>query len=226
MWDGVSVCVVSSLLLCHPVLGRQRNVWIAVYSSSRWEGQGDWLDAALPGSAPLIKALKLINLCFHMVGCLRFLSLPSISSSLTLLLHLHLFNMDWCGCKWAWCILGYSYDYRLFPALIYAASPRPASTFLFRHPLCHLIIYSSFPLTPFLLSSLFSSSSPHPACRARLHPYQWVQSSEAEGERGSVITLHSPSPCISPTTAATVRREPGTKWSICWLNEKIAFFDC
>lgn len=30
--------------------------------------------------------------------------------------------------------------------------------------------------------------------------------------------------CVSPTTAAVVHREPGTKWSIYWLNEKIAFF--
>lgn len=33
----------------------------------RW---GDWLDAAWPGSASLIKGLKLISLRFHMVGCL------------------------------------------------------------------------------------------------------------------------------------------------------------
>lgn len=40
----------------------------------RW---GDWLDAAWPGSASLIKGLKLISLRFHMVGCLWFLSVPS-----------------------------------------------------------------------------------------------------------------------------------------------------
>lgn len=28
---------------------------------------------------------------------------------------------------------------------------------------------------------------------------------------------------IKPTTTTAVRREPGTKWSIYWLNEKIAF---
>lgn len=207
--DSVDMCVASSLLIRHPVLGGERKVWIAVYGSSCWEGQGEWLDAALPGSALLIKSMKLINLWFHMVGSLRFLSLPSFSLSYS---HFILFSipppMEWCVCMWGWCVFGY-YEHWLWFYTSESSSSFP-STFPVFLPLYYLIIYnfalfSPFPLFfPFLIPPLSNLQSTSLSIS---------MSSEQQG-RGKMRLGHYSTlafPCISPTTAATVHREPRTK---------------
>lgn len=80
---------------------RWGSVNCSVWQLPLWR-RGDWLDAAWPGSASLIKGLKLISLRFHMVGCLWFLSNPSFLFLLhfTVSLFLSFFNISWCACKW------------------------------------------------------------------------------------------------------------------------------
>lgn len=62
------------------------------------------------------------------------------------------------------------------------------------------------------------------ACKAHLYPYWWGQSRNAEGKIREGHHSALAFLCINPTTTAAVRGEPGTKWSIFRLNEKIAFF--
>lgn len=62
------------------------------------------------------------------------------------------------------------------------------------------------------------------ACKAHLYPCWWGQSRKAEGKMREGHHSALAFLCINPTMTAAVRGEPGTKWSIYWLNEKIAFF--
>ncbi len=191
----VCVCVVSSLLLCHPALGRERKVRTAVYGSSCWGGRGGWLDADWPGRAALIKGLKLINLWFRMVGFLRSLSLSYFFPSHTF--QSFSLSSNWCACNCGCSFFGHSFDHWLW-----FHSPDSSRLTTASFHLLHMSPSVSSPLLFFLplvsCSSSLASLPPHPACEARLYPYRWVQSSEAEGKRGRVITLHSLSPVSAP----------------------------
>lgn len=83
MWWVQCSCVIQSLA---ETGGVNSGAWQLLLRD--WL-QGGWLDAAQPGRASLIKRLKLISLCFHMVGCLWFLSLASVSFS-----HFNSFFLD------------------------------------------------------------------------------------------------------------------------------------
>lgn len=132
-----------------------------------------------------------------MVGCLRFLSLPSFSPLvLTLYLLLYSLNMEWCVCKCGWCVSGCLYEHWLW--FYTCDSSQPPSTFAVCRPLYYLIISNFFHFSPFCLSFIFFHSPLFSTCRACLYPYQWVQSNQAEGKQGSVITLHSLSPVSAP----------------------------
>lgn len=53
-------------------------------------------------------------------------------------------------------------------------------------------------------------------------PDQGGRAERRQGHQSELAFLR-----FKPTTTTADRREPGTKWSIYWLNEKIAFFpDC
>lgn len=139
VWDGECVCWVHCSL-CHPVSGTDRNVWTVVYGSSCWERRGDWLDAAWPGRASLIKGLKLISMWFHMVGCL-------LSSSLLSDFHSSSLNINW-----------YANEATTLASIWSLARSL--------HPLIHLSSPSIFHC---IVSSIIASSTcPHPFSSASL----------------------------------------------------------
>lgn len=184
--DTVDLCVVSSLLIRHPVLGVERKVWIAVYGSSCWEGQGEWLDAALPGSALLIKSMKLINLWFHMVGCLRFLSLPSFSLSHS---HSIFFSiplpMEECVRKWGWCVLGYCEHWLWF----YTSESSSFPSQSFSLGIISLFIITIFPISsirPFLNAPFIQ-----PAKHVRINEFRAARQRENEA-RSSLCACFPP----------------------------------
>lgn len=103
--------------------------------------------------------------------------------------------------------------------------PPPPSASSIRLPLYQLVSHSSLLLARVLARLPFlhlPSSSPRSTSVS-------ISTGSEQQRRGRTRQGHHSTlalPCISPTTTAAVRREPGTKWSIYWLNEKIAFFDC
>lgn len=87
----------------------------------------------------------------------------------------------------------------------------------------HLIYYSSVPLVPILSHLHFLHLLPSPKTVSLSVGFR---AAKVWGEPGRVIHSTLAFACINPTTTAAAHREPGTKWSIYWLNEKIAFFYC
>lgn len=155
-----------------------------------------------------------------MVGCLRFLSLSSYPSHTFSLFPLSFTLTDATATVAAavFCLFfGQSSD------------PGPDFTSLAHTTSLHLLHPS--PSVSARLS-VFLTSCPCPCSSSLSSSLRSTSVSISTGSeqhrRGRTRQGHHSTlalPCISPTTAV-VRREPGTKWSIYWLNEKIAFFDC
>lgn len=105
-----------------------------------------------------------------------------------------------------------------FTSLIHPGSLQPFSPLSSLSPLC--IILSIIVSSSFLFFIFFT--------RLQSASVSISMGSEQQGRGKTRLGHHSTLafPCISPSMAAAVHREPGTKWSIYWLNEKIAFFDC